>query len=141
MDARPSTSWRARSTRSRCTPASGRSSCARSSGARPITRSRSPAISRRRGHPRPSTRASRVWTEADYETARRAFDVELAFVGETIAAGATILVGSDAPNPFVVPGWSLHRELELLVRAGLSPQQVLTRATSGNAGALRIGHM
>src|SRR5207302_1167701 len=44
---------------------------------------------------------ARAWTETDYETARRAFEVEVAFVGETIAAGATILVGSDAPNPFV----------------------------------------
>ncbi|HYK98440.1 MAG TPA: amidohydrolase family protein [Candidatus Acidoferrales bacterium] len=84
---------------------------------------------------------ARSWTEADYATARRAFEVELAFVGETIAAGATILVGSDAPNPFVVPGWSLHRELELLVRAGFTPLQVLTRVTSGNAAALGIDHM
>jgi amidohydrolase family protein len=82
-----------------------------------------------------------AWTDADYATAHRAFDVELAFVGETIRAGATILVGSDAPNPFVVPGWGLHRELELLVRAGFTPPQVLTRATSGNAAALGIDHM
>ena len=84
---------------------------------------------------------AKVWTEADFATARRAFEVEIGFVNETIAAGATILVGSDAPNPFVVPGWSLHREMELLVRAGLSPIQVLTRATSGNAAALGIAHM
>ena len=82
-----------------------------------------------------------AWTEADYATAHRAFEIELAFAGEAIAAGATILVGSDAPNPFVVPGWSLHRELELLVRAGLTPLKVLTRATSGNAAALGIAHM
>lgn len=84
---------------------------------------------------------TKVWTDEDFATAHRAFDVELAWVGEAIAAGATILVGSDAPNPFVVPGWSLHRELELLVRAGFTPQQVLTRVTSGNAAALGIDHM
>jgi imidazolonepropionase-like amidohydrolase len=77
----------------------------------------------------------------DFASARKAFDVLVAFVGETIVAGATILVGSDAPNPFVVPGWSLHREMELLVRAGLTPLQVLTRVTSGNAAALGMGHM
>jgi imidazolonepropionase-like amidohydrolase len=84
---------------------------------------------------------TKVWTDEDFATAHRAFEVELAWVGEAIAAGATILVGSDAPNPFVVPGWALHRELELLVRAGFTPLQVLTRATSGNAAALGIDHM
>ena len=83
----------------------------------------------------------KVWTDADFDAARRAFDVTLGFTHEAIAAGATILVGSDAPNPFVVPGWSLHRELELLVRAGLAPHQALTRVTGGNAAALGLSHM
>ena len=77
----------------------------------------------------------------DYANARQAFEVSLEFVTEAIGAGATILVGSDAPNPYVVPGWSLHRELELLVRAGLAPIDVLTRATSGNAKALGLGDL
>ena len=81
----------------------------------------------------------RAWAEEDYANARAAFEVCVAFVGEAIAAGVTILVGSDAPNPYVVPGWSLHRELELLVRAGLTPLGALTRATSGNAAALGHG--
>ena len=51
-----------------------------------------------------------------------------------------LLVGSDAPNPFVVPGASLHRELELLVTAGMSPMEVLVAATRGNAEALGLGH-
>jgi imidazolonepropionase-like amidohydrolase len=46
------------------------------------------------------------------------------------AAGVEILAGSDAPNPGTAHGVSLHHELELLVRAGLSPEQALAAATA-----------
>lgn len=45
-------------------------------------------------------------------------------------AGVTLLAGTDAPNPGTVFGASLHRELELLVRCGLSPAQALAAAMS-----------
>jgi imidazolonepropionase-like amidohydrolase len=48
-------------------------------------------------------------------------------------AGVTMLAGTDAPNPGTVFGGSLHRELELLVRSGLSPAQALAAATSAPA--------
>ena len=40
-------------------------------------------------------------------------------------AGVPILAGTDAPNPGTSHGSSLHRELELLVQAGLSPEAAL----------------
>jgi imidazolonepropionase-like amidohydrolase len=43
--------------------------------------------------------------------------------------GVQILAGSDTPNPFVVPGFSLHDELALLVQAGLTPAAALASAT------------
>lgn len=46
------------------------------------------------------------------------------------AAGVPLLAGSDAPNPGTTHGASLHRELELLVEAGLSPIEALRSATS-----------
>lgn len=46
------------------------------------------------------------------------------------AAGVDILAGGDAPNPGTAQGASLHHELELLVRAGLSPAEALAAATS-----------
>jgi len=45
-------------------------------------------------------------------------------------AGVTLLAGTDAPNPGTVFGASLHRELELLVRCGISPAQALAAATA-----------
>lgn len=46
------------------------------------------------------------------------------------AAGVDVLAGSDAPNPGTAQGASLHHELALLVRAGLTPAQALAAATS-----------
>jgi imidazolonepropionase-like amidohydrolase len=44
-------------------------------------------------------------------------------------AGARILVGTDTGNPFVLPGYAVADELELLVSAGLSPYEALRAAT------------
>jgi hypothetical protein len=44
-------------------------------------------------------------------------------------AGVPILAGSDALTPGVFPGFGLHDELELLVRAGLTPAEALGAAT------------
>jgi imidazolonepropionase-like amidohydrolase len=43
--------------------------------------------------------------------------------------GVRLLLGSDAPQVWNVPGFSLHRELEYLVRAGLTPYQALESGT------------
>ena len=44
-------------------------------------------------------------------------------------AGGNLLVGTDTPNPFVLPGFSIHEELANFVAAGLSPYETLARAT------------
>lgn len=41
---------------------------------------------------------------------------------------------SDGPDPYVVPGFSLHSELEWLVKSGFSPMQALQSATFNPAG-------
>lgn len=43
--------------------------------------------------------------------------------------GVGILMGTDAPQQFSVPGFSLHREMELMVESGLTPYEVLTSGT------------
>jgi hypothetical protein len=40
-----------------------------------------------------------------------------------------ILAGTDTPIGYLTPGYSLHKELELLVEAGLSPREALRSAT------------
>ncbi len=44
-------------------------------------------------------------------------------------AGVKLLAGTDMPQAFVYPGFSLHDELALLVRAGLTPLEALRTAT------------
>ena len=43
--------------------------------------------------------------------------------------GVRVLPGSDFPNPVMIPGASLHQELVLLVRAGLTTAEALRAAT------------
>ena len=48
-------------------------------------------------------------------------------------AGGRILAGSDSPEFFLVYGWTLHRELQSLVEAGLPPYAALEAATRNPA--------
>ncbi|MEM6337689.1 MAG: amidohydrolase family protein [Bacteroidota bacterium] len=45
-------------------------------------------------------------------------------------AGVDILMGTDAPQLFSVPGFSLHREIQAMREAGMSPYAVLKSGTS-----------
>lgn len=60
---------------------------------------------------------------------RRGWEHLLALVGRFHRAGGTVLAGTDCPNVAIVSGYSIHRELELLVRAGLTPMDALLAAT------------
>jgi hypothetical protein len=44
-------------------------------------------------------------------------------------AGVSLLAGTDTPTAAVVPGFSIHDELEALVQSGLTPYQALRTAT------------
>jgi imidazolonepropionase-like amidohydrolase len=63
------------------------------------------------------------------EVAARAISIRRSLILALHEAGAGILLGSDAPQIFNVPGFSLHRELELMVAAGLSPFEALQSGT------------
>jgi imidazolonepropionase-like amidohydrolase len=52
--------------------------------------------------------------------------------------GVPILSGTDIPNFDLVPGASLHHELELLVEAGIPPLEAIEIATRNGAQALGI---
>ena len=53
------------------------------------------------------------------------------------AAGARVVAGTDTFDAFVLPGFSLHQELKLLVEAGISPLGALQAATRNAAEARR----
>ena len=64
--------------------------------------------------------------------------------------GVGLLLGSDAPQVFNVPGFSIHHELQYLVDAGLTPYEALRTGTvnvatfynrSNDSGTIRIGNV
>jgi imidazolonepropionase-like amidohydrolase len=65
-------------------------------------------------------------------------DVALESVSKLHAAGIELLAGTDAPNPGTAHGASMHHEMELLVRAGLTPTAALAAATSVPARRFRL---
>jgi imidazolonepropionase-like amidohydrolase len=52
--------------------------------------------------------------------------------------GVPVLAGTDTPNPGTAAGASLHRELELLVEAGLAPAAALEAATTAPAACFGL---
>lgn len=58
-----------------------------------------------------------------------AIDVRRRIIKALHDAGAGLLLGSDAPQVFQVPGFSIHHELEILVESGLTPYEALRVGT------------
>jgi imidazolonepropionase-like amidohydrolase len=78
------------------------------------------------------------WGPADFEAFRRARVNQDLFVRVFERLGGRIAAGTDAPNQMLVPGYSEHRELELLVGAGLTPREALRAATRNGAVLLGV---
>jgi imidazolonepropionase-like amidohydrolase len=57
------------------------------------------------------------------------FERRLALTAALAEAGVPLMTGTDLGTTYLMPGFSLHDELALLVRAGLSPRQALRAAT------------
>ena len=80
------------------------------------------------------------------DTAAHAIDIRRKLIVALHKAGAGLLLGSDAPQVFNVPGYSLHHELGFLVAAGLSPFEALETGTTAvasflgtNTGSIEVG--
>lgn len=76
------------------------------------------------------------WQSSDFEAFRRSRRRQDQFVREYKRAGGAIAAGSDAANQLLIPGYSLHEELALLVSAGLTPLEAITAATRRGAQLL-----
>jgi imidazolonepropionase-like amidohydrolase len=74
---------------------------------------------------------SRYWQNPP-SAARRArwVAVRNRLVRAIVDSGGQAMAGSDAPGGLMGYGWTLHRELEMLVAAGLTPAQALAAATT-----------
>jgi hypothetical protein len=80
-------------------------------------------------------------TEEDLAAARERTAVRGRILKALVDGGAPILAGTDAGNPFVWAGYSLHEELARMVEAGLTPYQALDAATAAPARYLSQTHV
>ena len=74
-------------------------------------------------------RARSAYNRATREAAAREADLRQQLLKTMHDEGVLVLMGTDAPQIFSVPGYSLHRELPLMVEAGLTPYEVLRTGT------------
>jgi hypothetical protein len=80
----------------------------------------------------------KYWSRAASEPRRmRYVQVRDQLVKAIADSGGKIMAGSDTPEWFFGYGWTIHRELESLVAAGLTPHQALAAATRNPAEFLR----
>jgi imidazolonepropionase-like amidohydrolase len=68
---------------------------------------------------------------------RRYFEELLAVVRLLRDAGVTLMTGTDVASAVVFPGFSVHDEMALLVRAGLTPLEALQAGTRNPARFLK----
>jgi imidazolonepropionase-like amidohydrolase len=98
-----------------------------------------PTAWRERTWPMFTREISKSWSTDPIAEREAFFQAELKMIGEMNRAGVPILAGTDtAAGVRVYPGFSLHQELSLLVKAGLSPMQALQSATSNAAKFLEL---
>jgi imidazolonepropionase-like amidohydrolase len=79
-----------------------------------------------------------TWDAEDHAEAKAAWPVFLEMVLRFHEAGIRLTAGSDLANPWITPGVAYHRELELLVSAGIPSMEVLSIATRNGAEALGL---
>ena len=77
------------------------------------------------------------WRAGDFAAFRRSRRRQDQFVREYKRAGGAIVAGSDAANQLLIPGYSLHEEMALLVAAGLTPLEAISAGTRRGAQLLR----
>jgi imidazolonepropionase-like amidohydrolase len=77
------------------------------------------------------------WTPSDGALFAAARPAQALFLREFRKAGGLMGAGSDAASPLLIPGFSLHEEMALLVEAGFAPLSTIATATRRNAQLLR----
>jgi imidazolonepropionase-like amidohydrolase len=78
--------------------------------------------------------------QSSVDSRRRFITLRRGLIQELQAAGAGLLLGSDAPQVMNVPGFSIHQELEYLVQSGLTPLQALQSGTRNVAAFFDAGN-
>lgn len=78
------------------------------------------------------------WSEEGLAEAKLAFPIMVDIIRVFHERGVLLTIGTDYLNPWMTPGVAFHRELEILVSAGIPALDVLQMATKNGAEALGI---
>lgn len=71
---------------------------------------------------------------ADRDVSRQVIETRMRLLKTMQDEGVSILFGTDAPQVYSVPGFSVHRETQRMIAAGLTPYEILTSATRNVGG-------
>lgn len=77
-------------------------------------------------------------TDEEWNILGRLYLKNLEIAGDMKKRGIRFLAGSDVNTPFIYPGFSLHKELELFVQTGFTPLEALQTATINPAVFFRM---
>lgn len=72
-------------------------------------------------------------SEISAETAKKIAEARKRLLKALNDGGVQILLGTDAPQLFSVPGFSIHREVPLMLESGMTPLEIL------RSGSLNVG--
>ena len=75
----------------------------------------------------------RTWTEETFKKNQQVFQNMLSLLGELHKAGVPLVCGTDLSNPYLVAGFSLHKEMRLFQQAKIPNADILRAATINTA--------
>ena len=67
------------------------------------------------------------------DAGRPVIELRRRLIKELYDAGVPVLLGTDSPQVFSVPGFSIHHEMQVMVESGLTPYEVLHSGTKAVA--------
>ena len=74
-------------------------------------------------------------------SAKTFLDLRKRLIGAAFRAGVPVLLGSDSPQIFNVPGFSVHHELQAMAEAGLTPFEAIASGTTAPAQFYGQNHL
>lgn len=79
-----------------------------------------------------------IWKKQNPIIDSRAIEFELAYTKKAYEEGIILMTGTDFGGFFIIPGYGLHREMELMAQAGIPNSEIIKMATFNGARHLGI---
>jgi len=78
------------------------------------------------------------WTKQNFSDGHKQWRKMLLLIKRYYDKEVTMVIGSDLPNPWVIPGLSLYQEMKFFSQAGIPNYDILKMCTVNSAKALKI---